>query len=150
MKTLRAEGAGLMAAGARGQRLSILQGARPGLTTGRRAHPVSVAPWVAPHRELEARTDRIPRRKFAGLPSARGLPPTTERGPWAMLCQPRPSVKHRPSRLLPEQAPDGRRRVRKLGPRLRGLTVVELEHAAELLTALQRTFSDALGPGRDE
>jgi hypothetical protein len=42
------------------------------------------------------------------------------------------------------------RRVRKLGPRLRGLAVVELEHAAEPLTALQRACSARLCPGRDK
>jgi Homeodomain-like domain len=36
------------------------------------------------------------------------------------------------------------------GQGLRGLAVVELEHAAEPLTAFQRTCSDHLCPGRDE
>ena len=40
--------------------------------------------------------------------------------------------------------------MRKLGPRLRGLAAVELEHAAEPLTALQRACSDHLCRGRDE
>jgi hypothetical protein len=40
--------------------------------------------------------------------------------------------------------------VRKLGPRLRGLAVVELEHAAEPLTAFHRACSDDFGPRRDE
>src|SRR5262245_57394199 len=42
------------------------------------------------------------------------------------------------------------RRVRKLGPRLRGLAVVKLEHAPKPLTALRRACSDHLSPGRDE
>ena len=40
--------------------------------------------------------------------------------------------------------------MRKLRPRLCGFAVVELEHAAEPLTAFQRTCSDDLCPGRDE
>src|SRR5262245_8002118 len=36
------------------------------------------------------------------------------------------------------------------GEGLRGLAVVELEHAAQPLTTFQRTCSDHLCPGRDE
>ena len=43
-----------------------------------------------------------------------------------------------------------RRRVRKLGPRLRGLAIVELEHTAEPLTALEGASSDHLCLRRDE
>src|SRR5262245_45945573 len=94
MKTFKAERAGLIA-----------QAASP----GHRGFRASGAACVASRADLKVRPDPPGRRAgpwtLAGPPSVGVYPPTTERGPCAMLCQPRSLVKHRPRRLSPKRPP---------------------------------------------